>query len=101
MPAHKHCDLFVPVGWPLWVGNGPGQFLGSYVINWVRTARLVQWLSWVFKNQERNKPINKLLGSVSGVVDSVTNKPKNSLNRHPKKKERKLTYLTKTKTLVS
>jgi len=37
------------------VGDGPGQFLGSYVINRVLTTRLVQWLSWVFTNQKRKK----------------------------------------------
>jgi len=37
------------------VGNGPRQFLGTYVINRVRTTRLVHWLSWAFKTQERKK----------------------------------------------
>jgi len=47
MPAHKHCELFLPAlsGSPLlWVGNGPGHFLGSFVDNRVlnRDTRLVQ-----------------------------------------------------------
>ena len=36
------------------VGNGPGQFLGSYVIGRVHTTCFVQWLSWVFKTKEIN-----------------------------------------------
>ena len=37
------------------VGNDPGQFLGSYVINQMRTICLVQRLSWVFANQDKKK----------------------------------------------
>ena len=29
---------------------GPGQFLVSYVVNWVLTTRLFQWLGWVGEN---------------------------------------------------
>ena len=39
--------------------NGPGQFLGSYVINRVLTTHLVQWLSWFFATQERKKDRQK------------------------------------------
>ena len=37
-----------------WVGNGPGRFLGFYVLDWVHTTWSVQpeWLSWAFATQE-------------------------------------------------
>jgi len=43
-PSNKHCELVLPTaGRPrIWVGNGPGQFLGSYVIGQVVTTRFVQ-----------------------------------------------------------
>jgi len=70
MPAHIHCELFLPAvylchrvppscsvlnfrGLALTkIGNSLKQFLGSYVVNRVPTTRLVQWLSWVFKTEE-------------------------------------------------
>jgi len=58
--SNAHCkESMVPWTWR-WreetrVGNGPGQFLGSYVLNRVITVRLVQWLGWVFATQERKK----------------------------------------------
>ena len=39
----------------IFVGNGLEQSVGSYVINRVLTACLVQWLCCVFKTQERIK----------------------------------------------
>jgi len=56
-PAHKYCELFLPTtGWA-WnkACNGPGHFLGSYVIHRMYTIHLVQWLGWVFAIQERKK----------------------------------------------
>ena len=44
MPAHKVCEMFLQNGRSVlnYVDNGPGKFLGSYVINQMRTIRLVQ-----------------------------------------------------------
>jgi len=60
MPVHKHCELFLQrVSLNLGVLE---QFVRSYVINLLLTtrARLVQWLSWVFKTQERKKDRQKV-----------------------------------------
>jgi len=35
------------------VGNDPGQFLGFYEVNWMRTTHLIQRLSWAFDTLER------------------------------------------------
>ena len=35
------------------VGNGLGQSFRSYVINWMRTMYLVQWLSWIFATPKK------------------------------------------------
>jgi len=37
------------------VSSGPGQFLGSSVVNQVFTLRLVQWLAWVFQTKKRTE----------------------------------------------
>jgi len=51
MPAHKIVNSIS--GLALKVDNGPGQFVGSYVIKRMRTIRLVQRFG-VFATQERN-----------------------------------------------
>jgi len=36
-----------------YLGNGPGKFLGFYLINWVLTTRLVHCFSWVLATEQR------------------------------------------------
>jgi len=73
MPAHQHCELFYPPDrGSVWVcpeldrpwSSGPGQFLGSYVVNRMFNIRLVQWLArssrrrkteWAWTFGKRNK----------------------------------------------
>jgi len=40
--------------------SGPGQFLGSYVVNWMLATRLVQWLEGIL--HQRKKERNQVLG---------------------------------------
>ena len=46
------------------VSNGPGQFLGSWVIR-ALTTRVVQWSSWVLVTQERKTVKNKKTWTLS------------------------------------
>jgi len=43
MLGNKHCEMLLPTRGSAikQVGNGPGQFLGSYEANWVHTTHLV------------------------------------------------------------
>jgi len=53
MPAHKHCELLVPTSGTviIQVGNGPGQFFGSYEASWVHTT--VTNLGWTLMLSRR------------------------------------------------
>jgi len=55
-PWHTHTHKATQIR-----SSGPGQFLGSYVVNWVLAARLTQWLKGLRhpRKKERKKHATK------------------------------------------
>jgi len=102
LPTCRWLNWVCPQLGRLW-SSGPGQFLGSSVVNRVIAIRFAQWLGWVFETQERKKErknstapntsptisstpfqnYSKLATSPHGTLSFCTNKCPSYLQTHP------------------